>query len=271
MCELFALSSRTPANVNFSLDIFARHGGFGGRMVDGWGLAFYDGGDVRLYREPEPAGQSDWVSFIEQRRQRTSLVLSHIRRATQGAVSLSNTQPFMRELGGREHVFAHNGDLAAISQRMAGSWTRFQPIGQTDSEIAFCILLEALSPLWAGRAVPSVASRMAVIQAFAAQLRALGPANFIYADGDVLFAHGHRRIQHDGAIAPPGLFRLTRACAIAGAAAAASGVTIGAGEAMQELVLFASVPLTGEAWQPLREGEVVAVRQGREINGPDFL
>ena len=125
MCELFALSSKMPANVNFSLDIFSRHGGFGGRMLDGWGLAFYDGADVRLYREPEPAGQSDWVSFIEQRRQRTGLVLSHIRRATQGAVSLRNTQPFMRELGGRAHVFAHNGDLATISQRMAGRWTRF--------------------------------------------------------------------------------------------------------------------------------------------------
>jgi glutamine amidotransferase len=264
MCELFALSSRTPTNVNFSLDIFARHGGFGGKMVDGWGLAFYDGADVRLYREPEPAGQSDWVSFIEQRRQRISLVLSHIRRATQGAVSLSNTQPFMRELGGRAHIFAHNGDLAAISQRMAGRWQRFQPIGQTDSETAFCILLEALAPLWAGRAVPSVADRMAVIQAFAAQLRALGPANFIYADGDVLFAHGHRRIQHDGAIAPPGLFRLTRTCGSADDADA--GVTIGTGEATQELVLFASVPLTGEAWQPLGEGEVVAVRHGRLIN-----
>ncbi len=271
MCELFALSSKMPANVNFSLDIFSRHGGFGGRMLDGWGLAFYDGADVRLYREPEPAGQSDWVSFIEQRRQRTGLVLSHIRRATQGAVSLRNTQPFMRELGGRAHVFAHNGDLATISQRMAGRWTRFQPIGETDSEIAFCILLEALSPLWAGRALPSVASRMAVVQAFAAQLRALGPANFIYADGDVLFAHGHRRIQHDGAIAPPGLFQLTRACGTGDGAAAASGVRIGDEHATQELVLFASVPLTAEAWQPLREGEVAAVRHGRQIKGPDFL
>ncbi|GLR65936.1 class II glutamine amidotransferase [Acidocella aquatica] len=270
MCELFALSSKISTNVNFSLNIFARHGSVGGRTVDGWGLAFYDGRDVRLYKEPEPAGQSDWLSFIEQRKQLSSLVLSHIRRATQGGISLSNTQPFMRELGGQAHVFAHNGNLAGIGQRMAGRWKRFQPIGQTDSEIAFCILLEALSPLWAGGAVPSVAARRSVIQGLAAEFRELGPANFIYADGDALFAHGHRRIQQDGMITPPGLFWLVRTCGASDELAPASGVRIGIGDTPQALMLFASVPLTDEAWNPLQEGELIAVREGLRIYDPDM-
>ncbi len=263
MCELFALSSRLPADVNFSFDIFAQHGANGGRTADGWGVAFYDGADVRLYKEPEPAGRSDWVSFIEQHKQRSTLVLSHIRRATQGAVCLSNTQPFMRELGGRAHVFAHNGDLAAISQRMAGRWRRFQPIGQTDSEIAFCILLEALAPLWAGHGVPGLAERLSVINTLAAEFRALGPANFIYCDGDALFAHGHRRIQPGGMIAPPGLFWLARRCGSGDEPGVASGVRIQPGDAAQELVLLASVPLTDEAWQPFSEGELMVIRAGQ--------
>jgi glutamine amidotransferase len=268
MCELFAMSSEAPTNINFSLNIFAQHGGGSSRAIDGWGLAFYDGNDVRLYKEPEPAGQSDWLSFIEQRTQLSELVLSHIRHATRGAISLGNTQPFLRELGGRVHAFAHNGNLPEIEQRMEGRWQRFQPIGQTDSEIAFCILLQSLSLLWTDRRLPSVEDRMSIISSVAAEFREIGPANFIYSDGDMLFAHGHRRIQHEGAIAPPGLFSLKRTCHIADQTTSASGVRIEAGALLQELMLFASVPLTDEPWQPFFEGELIAVRHGRRISMP---
>jgi len=58
MCELFCLSSRLPTRATFSLDSFASHGASPGGMIDGWGIAFYDGLDVRLHKEPEPAGDS---------------------------------------------------------------------------------------------------------------------------------------------------------------------------------------------------------------------
>jgi glutamine amidotransferase len=264
MCELFCLSSGVPTRASFSLDAFAQHGGRDGRNVDGWGLAFYDGRDVRCYREPEPAGDSAWLAFIAQRRIATHLVLSHIRRATQGAISLANTQPFTRELGGRTHVFAHNGRLPGIEQLRSRS-RRFLPVGETDSEIAFCALLDRLAGLWDAGAVPPLEGRLAVVVDLAARIRALGPANFLYADGDVLFAHGHRRIQADGAIAPPGLWRLHRACSFDRDALEDAGIAIeGAGQG-QKLTLVASVPLTDEAWRPFREGEVVAVRNGCEL------
>jgi len=43
MCELFAVSSKVPTNVSFSLEEFSRHGGGTAHHKDGWGLAFYDG------------------------------------------------------------------------------------------------------------------------------------------------------------------------------------------------------------------------------------
>ena len=43
MCELFAMSSRVPASVGFSLEKLARHGGAEGPHRDGWGVAFYEG------------------------------------------------------------------------------------------------------------------------------------------------------------------------------------------------------------------------------------
>ena len=45
----------------------------------------------------------------------------------------------------------------------------------------------------------------------------------------------------------------------------ASGVTVAPG--FQEMVLVASVPLTGEVWRPLDEGELVAVSAGRLVEG----
>jgi predicted glutamine amidotransferase len=265
MCELFCLSSRLPTRVTFSLRKFADRGGLGSHNVDGWGVAFHDGREARLYKEPEPAGDSPWLAFIQERRLPTRLLISHIRRATRGALSLANTQPFARELGGRTHLFAHNGRLEGIDDRFAASKGRFRPVGDTDSELAFCLLLERLSPLWDGGAVPPLAARLAAVTGLAADLRALGPANFLYSDGEVVFGHGHRRTQADGTIAPPGLWCLQRACAVDREALAPAGVTIEPAAGPQEITLLASVPVTDEQWRPLAEGEIVVVADGQVV------
>nr|WP_288756156.1 class II glutamine amidotransferase [uncultured Pseudomonas sp.] len=52
--------------------------------------------------------------------------------------------------------------------------------------------------------MPTLKQRLDLIASFAIELRKLGPANFMYADGDVLFAHADRRLQVDtGLVAPP--------------------------------------------------------------------
>lgn len=262
MCELLAASSARPARLTFSLHTLAARGSATAGTRDGWGVAFYQGADAALFREPAAAGDSALVRFLEGQGPDTNLAISHIRHATRGAVQLSNTQPFVRELGGRTQVFAHNGDLPGIERNEAFTLGTHRPVGQTDSEHAFCALLARMSGLWEGVVAPSLEARMTLVAAFAADLRALGPANFLYADGDALFAHGHRRIQHpSGRIDPPGLWVLHRHCVPDGPRPAdAGGVAIADGE--QTALLFASVPLTDDTWRPLAEGELVAVRGG---------
>lgn len=232
-----------------------------GHLADGRGIACYDGIDVRLLREPEAAADSAWVRFIDGQRPRSHLVLAHLRHATQGDVALANTQPFLRELGGRRHVFAHNGMLPGIEPALGRTCRRFRPIGTTDSELAFCALLEQLAPLWAD-GVPGLAARRDVVTRFAAALRALGPANFLRADGDLLFAHGHRRTQADGRIGPPGLTLRQRACPVDHDALRAAGVALDPPRRPQVLTLFASVPLIDEPWRALAEGKIFVVRDG---------
>ena len=192
----------------------------------------------------------------------SDLVLSHIRQATQGEPALRNTQPFQRELGGHVHVFAHNGDLADVKEKRTLNSGRYTPVGNTDSEFAFCCLLEQLKKLWDGAPgkLPSVESRLQTVAQFAALLRPFGPFNFIYSDGDALFVHAHRRKQDDGDIRPPGLHLLARSCNEQAVDLSESGIMMA--PIAQELVLVASVPLTDEPWEPIDEGEVIVLKDG---------
>lgn len=264
MCELFAFSGDHPALLRYSMHEFARHGA-DGHNAEGWGVAHYQDGDVRLIKEPSAARDSACLEFIEHHPLRSSWVMSHIRHATQGVAALRNCQPFVRELGGSMHVFAHNGHLDRDSLSAMVRPAGFRPVGETDSELAFCGLLERLRPLWASAAdgAPDLDARLDTVAGFAAELRSLGPANFIYADGDVLFAHGHRRTQRDGAIRPPGLHLLCRACEGGSAPFHAGGLQISAGDPEGPQVMIASVPLTDDpGWRPLGEGELLVVRSG---------
>ena len=270
MCELLAVSSSSPVRLTFSLQTLAAHGASAGSSQDGWGVAFYQGADVALFREPAAAAGSALVQFLESQGPGTELAISHIRHATQGAVSLANTQPFVRELAGRTHVFAHNGDLPDIDRSDVLVLGDHHPVGQTDSERAFCALLQRLVEPWKSSNPPTIESRLSLLAAFAADLRALGPANFLYADGDALFAHGDRRFQPVRRRAePPGLWIRRQHCAPedregdqhAGVSIVPSG---------QAVAWIASLPLTADDWRPLAEGELLAVRDG-EVLGSRLL
>ena len=264
MCELFSMSSRYPATVSFSLEEFARHGGEAGPHTDGWGIAFYEQHDARLIREPESASDSPCIALIKKYYFRSQLVLSHLRKATFGEVSLANTQPFSRELGGRLHLFAHNGDLPGIEQHPDFGLISFQPIGATDSEHAFCHLMSMLEQIWRQADAPGLASRYAAVAAFARKLRTLGPGNFLYSDGEYLFAHGHQRSQpgRDG-FHPPGLYWLCRTCRLGQKPQPIRGLDLRYNDPEQRVVLIASVPLTEEKWVPFGEGEILVCKEGQ--------
>ena len=264
MCELFALSATEPVDIKLSLGELARHGGETDIHADGWGVAFLEGRDVRLIREPLAAASSPWVRCLQDHAIQSDTVIAHVRHATRGAIALANTQPFVRELGGRMHVFAHNGHLgdAVLSKDVRRQ--RFQPVGETDSEAAFCLLMERLSTSIDPETSDVSDHTLTTFATFAYEMRDHGPANIIYASDGRLLVHADRRTQRPGVIEPPGLWMLQRQCGpdfhstFAGA-----GVTV-EGRALAAL-LIASVPLTSELWQPLDRGTVLELRNGRIV------
>lgn len=257
MCELFALSSRVETSLSFSLHEFSRHGGQTGAHADGWGLATYEGKTASVYREIEPAAFSRRMRFIQAHPGTTHCAISHIRLATIGQRALCNTQPFVVDLEGRTHVFAHNGHLPAIDEMvLAGDCTLE---GETDSERAFCYLMTSVKPLWLNGS-PSLQARMSVIHRVFRELAESGIANFLYSDGDYLYAFADKRTQKSGVVEPPGMYFLLRQCLYDKDSLRAAGVAIDCHP--QHVCLFASVPLTGEEWQPLAQHELVVASDG---------
>ncbi|PCI54293.1 MAG: class II glutamine amidotransferase, partial [Alphaproteobacteria bacterium] len=139
--------------------------------------------------------------FLREHQHLSRCIISHIRYATVGERALRNTQPFSRELGGQRHIFCHNGNLDNIDS--LSTLNRFKPIGETDSEYAFCYLLAELETLWS-KGPPGLQKRVEVIEKVFKKLAELGPANFLYSDGDSLYAFANKRTQADGQVKPPG-------------------------------------------------------------------
>jgi glutamine amidotransferase len=268
MCELFGMSSARLATVNYSLKEFAKHSAATRMNRNGWGIGYVQDHDVRLIKEAHEMDHSPWIDFIARRHFRSHTVIAHIRQASVGAPSLENCHPFRQELGGRMNLFAHNGTLNDVFSALPFEGPHYRPLGETDSEHAFCVLLQRLERLWGeSQLLPSLDRRIEIVAGFAAQLRQLGTANFLYSDGDVLYAHADRRIYYTGSSLSeprePGLTMLHRPHRPEGQTVNTAGLTVnlhGHGA-----TLLASVPLTHEDWVPLRQGTLVVIREGQVL------
>lgn len=265
MCELMAMSALHQTNITLSLTELSRHGGKTDNHEDGWGIAFYQDNDITLFREPGAAAHSHFLKYIKKLEVNSDLVIAHIRQANVGSTQLSNTHPFARELAGRQHVFAHNGQLPEIINHEDFQLGRYRPVGATDSEYAFCVLLHRLETIWTDNGTPpSLEQRLNVVTQFAEALRPYGPANFLYADGEYLFVHGDQRIQADGTRKPPGIYLLCRTCARIEEFPESAGVaTKLTGD--QHIALVSSVPLTKEGWIPFQRGEILVIKKGEIV------
>src|ERR1043166_4639208 len=111
MCQLLGMNCNVPTDICFSFTGFRNRGGGTDQHSDGWGIAFFEGKGCRVFLDPSPAVASPIADLVRNFPIRSTNVITHIRKATHGAIGLENTHPFMRELWGRYWIFAHNGTL----------------------------------------------------------------------------------------------------------------------------------------------------------------
>lgn len=185
MCQLLGMNCNVPTDIVFSFTGFATRGGRTDVHNDGWGIAFFEGAGVRHFVDHEAAFSSPIAELIKRWPIKSKNVIAHIRKATQGRVALENCHPFVRELWGRYWVFAHNGDLKTFAPTLDGP---FRPVGNTDSEWAFCYLLQELRRRF-GDTRPALADLGNALRELAAGIASHGPFNMMLSDGSALFAH----------------------------------------------------------------------------------
>ncbi len=194
MCELLGMECNVPTDIVFSFTALAMRGGRTGHHADGWGLALYDGRYARTFIEPSPACDSALATYLRAHPIRTLLAVAHVRKRTRGALGTANTHPFCRVLWGRHWVFAHNGTLPDVRSRPLRDFT---PIGDTDSEHAFCWLLGALREAFPGGYPEERPEALwEAVAALGGTLGAEGTFNFLLADGKHLFARCGTKLCH---------------------------------------------------------------------------
>jgi predicted glutamine amidotransferase len=185
VCQLLGMNCARPTDVTFSFTGFAARGGNTDHHVDGFGVAFFEDKACRVFIDNASASSSPIAELIKHYPIKSRNVISHIRKATQGSVLLENCHPFMRELWGRHWIFAHNGDLKQFSPDLSGA---YQPVGSTDSEAAFCLIMQRLRERYP-REQPPLPELFATLAQISAEITVHGVFNYLLSNGQALFAH----------------------------------------------------------------------------------
>ncbi len=185
MCELLGLCANEPADICFSFSGLKQRGGKTGVHKDGWGICLYEGRGSRSFRDPKPSAASEIVHLFQNTPIKSKIIISHIRQANRGKVCLENTHPFSRELWGYDWVFAHNGQLNGIKQK---ELRFYQPVGTTDSEHAFCYMMDQIREEFPQR--PNKSRDLWIfIESLAQEINNHGIFSFLLSDSRYMYAY----------------------------------------------------------------------------------
>ena len=267
MCRLYGFHASEATKVECSLVhaqnallIQSRSDLRGVAHADGWGIACYSGEALEVER-CDTAAHADLHFSVTAERVFAETVIAHVRRATVGTPSITNTHPFRHG----HWVFAHNGTVTGFEslrpelERETDPHLQTERRGTTDSEQAFYWLLSRMAQSGidiASRStdirtlVPLLASSVSELARRCEQRQPDKEAklNFLLTDGRTLLATRWGNTLHwvrrDG----------IHDCEICGIAHVRHEPT-----REYHAVIVASEPISREAWEPIEQGHILAV------------
>ncbi|MGB0204087.1 MAG: class II glutamine amidotransferase [Neptuniibacter sp.] len=126
------------------------------------------------------------AKFLAQKNQPSEILSLALYEETQ--LEPVDIQPYSRLLKDRNSFFAQQGELPDIHNRNLYAIGNNWPVGTSDQERAYCVLLERTLTLWSeGR--PDYESRLALVSDYGARLDRMGAHNFSFWDGEYLYAY----------------------------------------------------------------------------------
>lgn len=253
MCELLGLSFNQPVSPSLSFRGF-RHRGE--RNPHGWGLAYYPDKSVQVIKEPKKGSRSHLAEFIQNYQGiESKIIIGHVRYTSGTFITHKNTHPFQRELHGKEFVFAHNGTLNDYEKLETG---RFTPVGETDSEYAFCHILDSIEKNnirnWTNENFKWLHKQLI-------EINHLGKFNCLISDGDYLFCYYDRNRYN-------GLCFVQRMAPFSTVHLLDEDFEINLAEEKrisQKGFIVATKPLTNEKWENFHPGELIVFKNGEIV------
>jgi predicted glutamine amidotransferase len=254
MCQLLGMNCNVPTDICFSFEGFCARGGKTDDHKDGWGIAFFESKGCRIFIDAKSSINSPIAELVRNYPIHSTHVIAHIRKATQGEITLENCHPFRRELWGRYWVFAHNGDLKDFHPKNTGF---YQAVGNTDSEQAFCLILNTLRERFPENK-PPLKDFYLVIQEITDKISTHGIFNYLLSDGEYFFAHCSTKLCY-----------IVRQAPFAAAHLIDEDLTVDFSELTKEndrVAVIATTPLTdNEVWTPIQPGELLVFQDGLPI------
>lgn len=259
MCQLLGMNCNNPTDIGFSFAGFRKRGGMTDHHTDGFGIAFFEKSTcgkvgLRLFHDDKPSYCSPIADLINRYPIKAMNVISHIRKATQGNTCLANTHPFVREIWGEKWVFAHNGQLnSEFLTKLSTNNDYYQPVGTTDSEMAFCYLLNQLKIQFNEK--PDDRILFVFLTKICRTLSKEGLFN-------CLLSNGHWQLAYAGSL----LFYLTRQAPFGKAILSDDELSIDFSEetsSFDRVTVLVTIPLTSnETWQQLAVDECLVFCDG---------
>lgn len=281
LTHLLALSFDGPASPSFELRAVA---GYERATPYGWGFAWYpeQGPCALVVKDPTSIGENALTKLLnEWERFESTTFVCHLRGAAR-SLQEQDTQPFARSYAGREWVFAHNGDLfgdfrgalplgalpasggSGGSEGVGGAAgpataaVSFEPNGRSDSEHAFCWLLEQLRQAGARRFADLGYERL---HGLLRRLDALGTVNLLVTDGVDLIAYrdgeGYNGLSWTRLLPPHD-----------GTELLAPDLRIDLDDASvrtRTAIVVSTGALRGATWRALEPGQLLVVRRGAVV------
>ena len=185
MCELFGITANRRVRINDLLKTFFAHSQ---EHRNGWGLAFFDDNSVSIEKEPVKAADSLYLKNRLTGRIETARCVAHIRKATIGDVSFSNTHPFSkRDEAGRTWVLVHNG---TIFDSPILSAYQYEQEGHTDSERILYYIVDQMNKHYIREQNSFDANeRLRLVDHIIKRLAPGNKLNLMLYDGDYFYVH----------------------------------------------------------------------------------
>ena len=257
--DILLINFDAPSSPSIDIDL-SRHPS--GSNSQGWGLGWYPGNQSSSMVIKDPAARTTqvftdklthWSNF------RSNIFFCKIRGAESG-YKQSETQPFSRSFAGSDWLFMHNGDLdkTEMTKIYQGGSRLLEPVGTTDSELAFCNLLARMEHHGARRL--SEVHPVEILSWFQ-RFDHLGSSDMYLTDGQTICCfHGSqspKSLYYSRLIPPNNLQSL--------ASNSVNIVVDNPHDTFRTALVISSSPFSSGSWTQMLPGQMIMANHGKVI------